>query len=192
MDRFGWGRKDEGGGTPPHRPSFHLGCRHWREPVRVGRYIITCSAHIGMYLLMPPVPDFGIYLAAGWRELLGESWTNGSYLKRLAEQRPYPALVRNWPDGQSIPSRDLDQLVEICLSKMRHHKMIDIGCAGGHGRTGTLLACLIARVEHLSGEEAIRETRSRYCRHAVETLVQERLVREYIENFGIQRVRCRK
>ncbi|KKK97778.1 hypothetical protein LCGC14_2649320, partial [marine sediment metagenome] len=34
--------------------------------------------------------------------------------------------------------------VEICLSKMRQGKWIDLGCNQAHGRTGTLLACLIA------------------------------------------------
>lgn len=184
MDIFGWARKDEGWIPRPHQPSFF--CHHWREQVRVGRYTVTCSSHIGRHVLTPPVPDFGIYLASGWRELLGKSWTNGSYLRRLAQERPYPALVRDWLDAGTIATRDLNQLVEICLSKMRHGKMIDIGCAAGHGRTGTLLACLIARIEHLPGQEAIREARTRYCPQAVETIQQEQSVRKYVDLFGIK------
>jgi protein-tyrosine phosphatase len=160
---------------------YSAGCRHWREPVRVGRFVVTCSALLSKTRLEPPTPDFGIYLHVGWKHILGASWTNGSYLKRLAMDRPYPALIVDWPDGGVIPVQQVADLVETCLSKLRQGKQIDIGCHGAHGRTGTLLACLIARIEHLDGAVALAEVRKRYCRWAVETTVQENCIKRYAE-----------
>ena len=122
---------------------------------------------------------FGIYLAFGWRDLLGKAWTNGSYLKKLALARPYPAMVVDMVDGGVLEYHLLNQVVEIALSKLRRGKRIDIGCHQAHGRTGSILACLIARIEHMNGEDAIKATRSRYCRYAIETKAQEDMVKQY-------------
>jgi hypothetical protein len=158
----------------------YFGCKHWRERVQVGRKWVTCSS-LGDGKRLDPKPDFGIYMCSTWRQDLSPFWTDGAYVKRVAAIRQYPALVVDWPDMGSLKPELLDQLVEICLSKMRQGKWIDIGCNAGHGRTGSLLACLIARKEHLTGEQAIAEVRRRYCQHAIETKLQENAVREYID-----------
>ncbi|MFH1632407.1 MAG: hypothetical protein ABIG63_00145 [Chloroflexota bacterium] len=168
---------------------YFTGCRHWREPVIVGRYIVTCSSCVTKSNLPPPTPDFGVYMAIGWRETLGRMWTNGSYLKRLAEARPYPALFVDWPDGGVIPVSQINTLVEICRSKMSRGKQVDLGCHAAHGRTGTLLACLIARVEHLNGRKALEAVRYRYCKWAVESSAQERAITEYAEKYAVRRKR---
>lgn len=160
-------------------------CTHWRQPVRVGRTEVTCSSlgYAFQRSNMEPLPDFGIYLSAIWRDKLSPFWTSGAYLKRVARLRQYPALVIDCPDMGTLKSDLLSELVEICISKMKQGKRIDIGCTAGHGRTGTLLACLIARKEHLTADEAIAQTRRRYCRHAVETRAQEDAVRKYVEEL---------
>lgn len=158
------------------------GCQHWRWRVRVGRFTVLCSSLFWSDRSDSKgvEPDFGIYLYSGWRDKLGKIWTNGAYIKSVAEQRPYPALVIDWPDLQAVSTQQLTQLVNICLSKMRHGKLIDIGCHAGHGRTGTLLACLIARVEHISAKEAIKAVHDRYCHLAVENHAQQEAVETYV------------
>ncbi len=188
---------DETGGAfnkPLQAPRYYPQCNHWREPVRVGRYVITCSSHpSATKVATPPYPDFGMYFASCWKtDLGGGGWTNGVTIKRLADQRYYPALVWDWPDGSTIPVAQMNNLVEICLSKMRHGKRVDIGCIAGHGRTGTFLACLIARVEHLTGKQALETVRGRYCRWAVETHSQEKLIEEYVEAYGIYKGKRRR
>ncbi len=174
-------RKDTGGWS-----AYHPYCQHWRQPVAVGRYQVTCSTfNSGRDLRAGRVPDFGIYLHKGWNS--GVFTTNGSYLKALANRRDYPMLFVEWPDMGVLKADDLDVLVEICLSKIRHGKKVDIACNAGHGRTGTLLACLIARVEHLPGLEAISLVRRRYCSHAVETLAQEDAVMDYARRKGYRK-----
>jgi protein-tyrosine phosphatase len=159
-------------------PNYHPGCNHWRQRVPVGRRVVTCSSYnVGKDLRSGNLPDFGVYLYSGWNK--GVFTTNGCYIKALANRRPYPMLFVDWPDMGILKADELDTLVSICLTKMRHGKLLDIACNAGHGRTGTLLACLIARTEHLSGVRAIAEARSRYCRHALESTAQERAVAEY-------------
>ena len=173
---FGAGWPSIGGGH-----SFP-GCTHWRNPVQVGRRIVTCSTFNRTKRDDPCFqPGFGVYLAACWRDRLGSLVTNGSRIKSLADRREYPALFVDWPDMAGRPPELLAQLVDICLCKMRQGLVVDIGCHAGHGRTGTLLACLIARVEHLPAERAIAEVRRRYCRHAVEHQAQEKAIAEYVK-----------
>ena len=54
-----------------------------------------------------------------------------------------------------------------------------VHCSAGQGRTGTFMACMARELLGLSGEEAIAWVR-RYIPGAVETKLQEQLVREYI------------
>jgi len=52
---------------------------------------------------------------------------------------------------------------------------VEIACAGGHGRTGTALACL-AILDGIPGAEAVAFVREHYDPHAVETPAQRRYV----------------
>lgn len=172
----------------PYTPTpfaHYAGCHHWRQEVRVGRFVISCSGEFhskGTKGL--PKPDFGVYLAKAWEAYLGKGWTNGSYLKRLAVARPYPALVYDWPDGAALSPDELNNLVEICLSKMRKGLRVDIGCLQAHGRTGVLLACLIVRVEHMDGRRALEAARARYCRWAAENRAQEESIEAYARRWS--------
>lgn len=155
--------------------------------MRVGRYTITCSASPYSRKVTEPYPDFGIYMSKySWEGAISPFWTSGAYLKAAVRARRYPALVVDWPDGGVIEPRLLKQVVNVALSKLRHGKSLDIGCMAGHGRTGTLLACLVARVEHLSARRAIQEVRQRYCKSAIETKKQEEAVGKYVKIMGVR------
>lgn len=55
---------------------------------------------------------------------------------------------------------------------------VEIACAGGHGRTGTALACL-AIIDGVPADQAVVFMRRRYDRHAVETPWQKRYVARF-------------
>ncbi|MFD7256705.1 protein phosphatase [Streptomyces sp. NPDC059874] len=55
---------------------------------------------------------------------------------------------------------------------------VEIACAGGHGRTGTALACL-AVLDGVPNREAVAYVREHYAPRAVETPWQRRLVSRY-------------
>lgn len=64
------------------------------------------------------------------------------------------------------------QVFEIAKDLLAEGKRIGFGCFAGHGRTGWLLAKLIMHFEGKTGDEAVREARSRLCYKCVETQVQ--------------------
>ncbi len=60
-------------------------------------------------------------------------------------------------------------------STARTGERVEVGCLGGHGRTGTALACLAVLTGTLA-DDAVAWVRGNYCYKAVETDVQEQLV----------------
>jgi protein-tyrosine phosphatase len=61
------------------------------------------------------------------------------------------------------------------LDRSRAGERVELGCLGGHGRTGTALACL-AVLGGYPPEEAVAWVRANYCPSAVETAEQESFV----------------
>lgn len=166
-------------------------CNHWRQPVNVGRYTVTCSSYPANRDLRDSPPDFGFYFYTGWADKLGLIVTNGSYIKSIARVRPYPALFTDWKDFSDIKQALLEQLITIALSKIRHGKKIDVGCMAGHGRTGSFVACIISAIEHLDGETAIDELHRRYCSHAVESASQKEMIIKFAERYERSRLNGR-
>jgi hypothetical protein len=102
-------------------------------------------------------PDYGLYLDKRW-------------------QPPWPHDHLAWPDF-GVPD-DAAQLVAALTSLLeRAHvdQRVEVGCLGGHGRTGTALACLAILSGH-PPDEAVAWVRANYCRDAVETSEQEAFV----------------
>jgi protein-tyrosine phosphatase len=89
---------------------------------------------------------------------------------------PWPHAHLNWPD-YSVPA-DPDALrsalVDL-LDRARTGAAVEVGCLGGHGRTGTALACL-AVLTGAPASEAVAWVRANYCEKAVETDDQARFV----------------
>ena len=61
------------------------------------------------------------------------------------------------------------------LDRARRGERVEVGCLGGHGRTGTALACLAVLAGHPAAD-AVAWTRTHYCPKAVETPDQEAFV----------------
>lgn len=102
-------------------------------------------------------PDFAIYLDSGWRSdgmCIMLPWrdfglpTVGYNMVRYAIQEAY-----DWAEAGAI---------------------VEVGCIGAHGRTGTVLACLAVLSDaELSPTDAIKFIRTSFCSHAIETRDQE-------------------
>ena len=106
-------------------------------------------------------PDFGLYLDERWAP-------------------PWPHELLDWPDF-SVP--DDPAVVVAALGALRERarsgEQVEIGCYGGHGRTGTALACL-AVICGLPPKDAAAWVQSAYCDRAVETDDQEAFVRALV------------
>lgn len=102
-------------------------------------------------------PAFGVYLDPKW-------------------QPPWPHTIVDWPDF-GVPA-DRSQLATVLgdlLARARAGELVEVGCLGGHGRTGTALACL-AILAGTDPGDAVAWVRSAYCVKAVETPEQEAFV----------------
>lgn len=94
--------------------------------------------------------------------------------------RPPPAVTwesrwLRWPDFR-LPAVEADVLPALTEAWQRAAtERVEIACAGGHGRTGTALACL-AILDGVPNSTAVAFVRKHYDPHAVETLKQRRYV----------------
>jgi hypothetical protein len=104
-----------------------------------------------------PTRDFGLYLDAGWRP----TW---------------PAEVVDWVDF-GVPADDARAAgqIEAAFARARAGQTVEIGCVGGLGRTGTVLACM-AVLAGVEPSKAVTWVRRNYRPEAVETSSQERWV----------------
>ena len=105
-------------------------------------------------------PDFGLYLDDRW----DPPWPHTHAAGRTS----------GCPPTSTACGLSLTDIVE----RARHGERVEIGCAGGHGRTGTALACL-AVLTGLPAGEAVAWVRRTYCGGAVETEEQ----RAFVEAF---------
>jgi hypothetical protein len=105
-------------------------------------------------------PSFGLYLDGRWSP-------------------PWAHAHIDWPDF-GVPT-DVDAtrraLLEL-LERARRGELVEVGCLGGHGRTGTALAC-IAVLTGTPANDAVTWIRAAYCSNAVETDEQEAFATEF-------------
>jgi hypothetical protein len=106
-------------------------------------------------------PDYGLYLDPKW-------------------EPPWSHDHLDWPDF-GVPEDPLPVAAALrrLLERARGRERVEVGCLGGHGRTGTALACLAIMSGHPS-DDAIVWVRANYCAHAVETAQQEAFVAEFV------------
>ena len=71
------------------------------------------------------------------------------------------------------------------LLKLEPDEMrLGVFCMGGHGRTGTVLACLRIAAWNESAAAALDRVRTDYCRHAVESATQLQYIRSVAIALG--------
>jgi protein-tyrosine phosphatase len=105
-----------------------------------------------------PERAFGLYLDARWEP----SW---------------PAEVIEWRDFGLPVDEDAAALsIEAAHERAVRGELVEVGCAGGLGRTGTVLACF-AVLAGVPPDDAVAWVRDTYDPRAVETAEQEEWVR---------------
>ncbi|MBU1048977.1 hypothetical protein KKG90_03020, partial [Candidatus Bipolaricaulota bacterium] len=109
--------------------------------------------------------DFGLYMDASW----SPTWD---------------AQVIDWPD-YGLPSHDAEAIDQIiaAFNRAKNGERLEIGCIGGLGRTGTVLACM-AILGGVPAADAVAWVRANYNAQAVETAAQEAWVLQFGEAVG--------
>jgi len=85
----------------------------------------------------------------------------------------WPAEIIAWPDfGLPAHPEYAASQIQRAYARARGGETVEIGCIGGRGRTGTVLACL-AVLAGVNPPEAVAWVRSNYRSDAVENVEQE-------------------
>ena len=107
--------------------------------------------------------DFGLYLDPRWNP----TW---------------PAELIDWPDF-GLPRDDARAASQIraAFARAKRGEGVEVGCMGGLGRTGTVLACM-AVLAGVDAKEAVAWVREHYRPNAVETPDQERWVQWFAQS----------
>jgi len=102
-------------------------------------------------------PAFGLYLDDRWSP-------------------PWPHIHIDWPDFGAPDDPDV-VVAEVAglLDRARNDELVEIGCLGAHGRTGTALA-VAAVLCGVAPTDAVDWVRVNYCDRAIETPEQEAFV----------------
>ena len=88
----------------------------------------------------------------------------------------WPATVIDWPDfGLPADPEAAATDIAAAFDRARRGELVEVGCLGGRGRTGTVLACM-AVLAGVPRDEAVPWIRQAYRREAVETPAQEEWV----------------
>jgi hypothetical protein len=147
----------EAAGRPEPRVHVH------RTPVELADGTsVTAVSFVGADTYSrDPAPEYGLYLDARW-------------------DPPWPHEHAAWPDfGVPGDAGALRAALLRLLDRARAGDRVEIGCLGGHGRTGTALACL-AVLTGTPADQAVDWVRTTYCPKAVETDAQ----RDFVETFA--------
>ena len=80
--------------------------------------------------------------------------------------RPHRATEVVFPDGT----------IRLAFDAARAGQRVEVGCIAGHGRTGTVLAC-IAVLAGIPAGDAVAWVRDHYCAKAIEPPYQDQWVR---------------
>lgn len=127
-----------------------MSCRHREVPITFpdGTQVVA-SSHL-VREAGEPAPEFGLYLYDGWRP-----W--------------WPARKLPWPDyGLPLDDDVVRQALDEVWSRAQAGQRVEVACHGGHGRTGSVLACLAIRAGVPPGQ-AVQWVRDHYCPEAVDT-----------------------
>jgi protein-tyrosine phosphatase len=112
-----------------------------------------------------PAPDRGLYLG-------------GSTL-RARHTFDWPHEWIDWPDFWLPRDRSLAvERIRAAHADALAGSMVEVACEGGHGRTGTVIACL-AILAGVAPGEAVEWTRGNYDERAVETPWQRAWVKRF-------------
>lgn len=117
-----------------------------------------------------PERDFGLYMDAAWRP-------------------KWDAYVIQWADF-GIPENPVSaaRAIAAAFRRAKGRERLEIGCVGGLGRTGTVLACM-AVLAGVPVNDVVGWVRANYHGEAIERPAQERWVRWFADRVKTGEIR---
>lgn len=167
------------------KPDWVPRCRHWRQPFELeGGLTVYASAHLDapdVSRRSGPVgfkgkPDVGFYLDPRWADstILASSGARLPFVRH--GKRRSTVILFPWPDwGLPNDVAAFRRALGWLLRRVAQGDIVEVGCMGGHGRTGTTLAGLLV-LQGVNPKNAIARVWREYCEEAVESKAQIDLV----------------
>jgi hypothetical protein len=152
-------------------------CSHRQAPLQVGIYTVRLSASSDRVPWKGdaplPLTKAAVYMTPLWldKPYMGSNDASDT-LRKEGEQR---ILFIDWPDGGVVPMVMLGRACAWALEVLMRNDSLDIGCQGGHGRTGTFAGTLAVYLGE-NPHHVITRIRKDYCNKAIETKRQEDLI----------------
>lgn len=138
--------------------TYYGKCRHYGQALTFPDGTTVYASSSNSKRDVKDMPDFGLYLDWVWKPTWRAEFIDwADYGTPSNFDAAYEAIVEAW-------------------ERAKTGKKVEVGCIGGHGRTGTALACMGV----LSGQtaaDAIKYVRDKYCTETLETSGQEWFVR---------------
>jgi hypothetical protein len=178
-----WGGQGKGKQGAVYKPTPR--CNHWMVPFEVGKGLtVYLSGNATPVAVSKNAlePTAGVYLDSGWIRERGPTLLTNTSIRDDCRDDDMAVLYVPWKDMGVIPYRTLSAAVVWSLTHIKSGGRLEIGCVGGHGRTGTMLGAILIYMGR-TGKEAIDEVRERYCQKAIETKGQEDLLHSLATAF---------
>lgn len=150
-------------------------CAHYREPLKVGKGTMLASSIRGYSAngkKNGSKPDGGVYLDPSWLPKLGVVG------HRLRSAPGFVTVYLHWQDMGVPAKKHLSLALRWTRDLLEAGKSVEVACIGGHGRTGTFLACLL-REHGYSAQAAILAVREEVCPNCIESAAQIALIKEW-------------
>jgi hypothetical protein len=88
-----------------------------------------------------------------------------------------PEMLMDWPDYGAV-ELPLEFWQDLAAHIVKNKMKFLVFCVGGHGRTGTAVACLLVVTLNYTADQAIEWVRTNYCKRAIESKSQEEYIAE--------------
>lgn len=152
------GKKDEKNSLIV-KPTYtkHKTCFHYRDTITIGVHEVFAGAYRDMSA--DSIQDINVIVPLN----------HGDYKSYQGDL--HSVLTCHMEDFGGVPDTWESILKDTVIPLLENEYNLMAFCMGGHGRTGTFLASLIAILEP-DIDDPVTEIRKRYCDRAVETLAQ--------------------
>ena len=170
-------------------------CRHWKAPVTLSEGVVIHASGSSdkPYKEEWEYPDVGVFFASSWDaskrkwNVFSDTWKGPELVEPDHEDKwvGKEVAVLDWPD-MSTPNVTLEAaklILEYALNKAGEGKFVEIGCVGGHGRTGTGMAAMKILLGELDAFEACLWVWENYCCHAIESDKQEKWLYDFAKHI---------
>jgi hypothetical protein len=168
---------------PPEQRTQYQGykvCTHVRDPFDIGSGVLVyASAARDAKDYDPDLVKYGIYASSDW---IPDIMMSPGFIVPWAERLSIPinTVKLDWPDYKTptLPIELLQDVLEWAVQEAATGVGVEVGCMGGHGRTGTMLALLAVTngADPITAHECVKQL---YCKHAIESESQAKYIGRY-------------